>query len=60
MSAAEWIDKGSISVLMLYMAYDAYSAGRSGMALFAAALFIAGIVVELTGGRGDSQKPPKL
>lgn len=56
MSAAEWIDKASISVLMLYVTYDAYAAGRSGMALFVAALFVAGIVVELTSGRGDSPR----
>ena len=63
MSAAKWIDKASISLLTLYVTYDAYSTGRMGMALIAAALFIAGIiagiVVELTGIRGDDQKPPK-
>ena len=58
MSAAKWIDKASISLLTLYVTYDAYSTGRMGMALIAAALFIAGIVVELTGVRGDNQKPP--
>lgn len=58
MSAAKWIDKASISVLTLYVAYDAYSAGRTGVALIAAALFIAGIVVELTEGRGTGQQPP--
>jgi hypothetical protein len=58
-SAGQWIDKASISLLTLYVAYDAYSAGRIGVALIAAALFIAGIVVELTGGRGSGQQPPQ-
>ena len=58
MSAAKWIE-GKHQLLTLYVTYDAYSTGRMGMALIAAALFIAGIVVELTGIRGDDQKPPR-
>ena len=59
MSAAEWIDKASISLLTLYVAHDAFSADRMVVALIAAALFVAGIVVELLGGRGSGQLPPQ-
>lgn len=55
MSAGAWIDKASISLLTLYVAYDAYSQGRTAVALIAVILFIAGIVVELM-GRGDERK----
>lgn len=49
MSAAAWIDKASISLVTLYVAYDAYSEGRTSIALIAGAFFVAGIVVELMG-----------
>jgi hypothetical protein len=46
--ASEWLDKASISLLTLYVAYDAYSEGRTAIALIATAFFIAGIVIEVT------------
>jgi hypothetical protein len=51
LSAAAWIDKASISCLTAYVAYDAYSQGRTAIAIVAAVFFVAGIIIELTGGR---------
>jgi hypothetical protein len=53
MNLVTWIDRASISLLTLYVAYDAFAADRTAMALVAAALFMAGIVAELVSGRRD-------
>jgi hypothetical protein len=54
-SAAAWIDKASISCLTAYVAYDAFAQGRTGVAMIAAAFFVAGIVIELTASRGSER-----
>jgi hypothetical protein len=52
MSWNTWIDRSSISVVLLYVTYDAYAEGRPVFALAAAAFLIVGMGVELAGRRG--------
>jgi hypothetical protein len=46
-----WLDRASIAVVLMYVAYDAHTEGRPIFSLAAMALLIVGIGVELVKGR---------